>query len=161
MKRPTFLAILILLLAPVICHAQSPKKILVDVRHYGDDPVGRRFAFALKEAIRASQSFLLLDMAADMSSQLSTRKKGPIAFISMELRSLDTSGGAGLASAIATTIVCRGTTESLNVLESYITTQLQHCGIDRAESCAKNLLPALDEAVQMLRQRSPDLWKAL
>lgn len=151
---------LILLLATAICHAQTPKKILVEVSHYGDDQVGRRFAFALKEAIRGSQSFLLLDMA-NPSPQLSTRNdKSGIAFIDLELRSLD-AGGGGLASAISTTIVCRGTTESLTVSESYITTQLQVCGIDRAESCAKNLLPTLDEAVQMLRRKDPNLWKLL
>jgi hypothetical protein len=46
---------LFILIAPSLCLAQAAKKIPVAVSHSGDDQVGQ--AFALKEAIRESQSF--------------------------------------------------------------------------------------------------------
>jgi hypothetical protein len=52
--------ILVLLLVPSISFSQA-SKTRVAVVHTGDDAVGRAMAFALKEAIRGSQSFVLFE----------------------------------------------------------------------------------------------------
>ena len=57
----TALAILIIMLAPSFCLAQAVKKTSVAVTHTGADQVGQSVAFNLKEAIRGSQSFTLVD----------------------------------------------------------------------------------------------------
>jgi hypothetical protein len=53
--------LLVFLLAPGLCLAQPSKRTAVAVSHTGEDQVGRSFAFTLKEAIRRSQSFILVD----------------------------------------------------------------------------------------------------
>ena len=52
--------LLILLLVPNVGFSQA-SKIRVAVTHTGDDAVGQAMAFALKEAIRTSQSFVLFE----------------------------------------------------------------------------------------------------
>jgi len=50
----------IFLFLPPLCFAQS-KKIPVAVDHHEKDSVGQGIVFSLKEAIRASQGFVLVD----------------------------------------------------------------------------------------------------
>jgi hypothetical protein len=59
--RLRLVLVLVFLLAPGLCLAQPSKRTGVAVSHAGEDQVGRSFAFALKEAIRRSQSFILVD----------------------------------------------------------------------------------------------------
>jgi hypothetical protein len=59
MKRA--FAIVIFLLAATVCAAQNAKKIPVAVGHQGEDSEGQIIAFKLKEAIRSSRRFTLVD----------------------------------------------------------------------------------------------------
>jgi hypothetical protein len=138
-------AILLLVLVPTLCLAQAAKKIPVSVSHDNDDQVGRSFAFALKEAIRGSQSFKLVD------DEVTTPR------IVVHLVSVGSSEQQ-LSSAIAIVFVY----DSLKMpaAGAYISSSVL-CGRDRVEYCAKSTLPPIDHAVELLRKDWPDLWKTL
>src|SRR5687767_8224897 len=87
------LSVFLILIVPVIASAQS-KKIPVALVHKGKDSVGPGVAFALKEAIRGSQSFFLVD-----HEPLPKRPKITVNVISAESHTTDGS------SAIAVVIV--------------------------------------------------------
>ena len=113
--------------------------------------MGRSFAFALKEAIRRSQSFALVDDDA-----LPADPRIVVHLVSVDV---DNPNPKGISSAISVTIVY----DSLQTLGSgiFITASVTHCGRDRVESCAKNTLPDIDSAVEHLRKSWPNLWKNL
>lgn len=70
----------------------------------------------------------------------------------------DTAIGAekGLASAIAAVIVYDSlTTPGIGI---YLDTTVQTCGRAATETCAKQLLPLIDRAVQDLQTHWADLW---
>lgn len=139
--------LLVFLLAPGLCLAQS-KRVPVAVSHSGEDQVGRSFAFALKEAIRRSQSFILVD--DDLT--------GPR--IIVRVVSVDGSDNQkGASSAIALAVVY----DSVDTPGSGILLDLvvKDCGSNRVEACAKRTLPNIDEAVGTLRKSWPALWKLL
>ena len=143
------LALLIFFLAPSLCLAQAAKKIPVAVNHDGGDQVGQSVAVALKEAIRRSQSFFLVD----------NDLKQPR--IVVQLVSVDSSIGetSGLASAIAIVIVYDSLQTPGNGI--FVTTVILSCGSNQVESCAKNTLPHIDRAVEYLRTQWPTLWETL
>lgn len=150
MKRA--LAFLIFLLLPAVALAQAVKKIPVAVQHVGDDQVGQAFAFALKEAIRASQSFQLVD---DEPRPFSAR-------IVVHLVSASSSGAVGdssWASAIGQTIVYHRM--DMPGAGVFLGTFLNVCGQFRVKFCAESLLPDIDRAVELFRKGWPDLWKTL
>jgi hypothetical protein len=147
MKQLVF-ALLILLLAPSLCLAQAAKKTPVAVSHEGHDQVGQSFAFALKEAIRGSQSFLLVDHEA-----VPKTARIVVYLISIEARA----GDSGVSSAI-TIVYDNPQTFGSGI---YITSSIHVCGRDRTESCAKRTLPKIDQAVEDLRKDWPSLWKTL
>ena len=146
--KPLATAILVFLLAQGICLAQA-KKIPVAVVHSGDDQVGRSVAFALKEAIRGSRSFFLVD----------NDLKKPKVFVHLVSIDANISGQKGIASAIAIIIVYDSPQTPIGGF--YITSGVDYCGSDRIEICAKGVLPDIDEAIETLRREWPALWKTL
>jgi hypothetical protein len=148
----TLLIIAIILFAPELCGAQS-KKIPVVVSHFGKDRVGESFAFALKEAIRASQSFYLDESDSNkpaMHVHLTTMG------IPWRDSSFDWSGNV---SAISDAIAY----DSLQVDGSgiFMSNGVHVCGRERIDFCAKSLLPRLDGNAQRLRKFWPHLWNNL
>jgi len=146
------LALLIFLLAPSLCLAQAAKKIPVAVTHDGDDQVGQSLAFALKEAIRGSQSFFLVD-----HDTLPESPRIVVRMVSLDLKL--SSEQPGLDSAIAIVIVYDSLQTPGNGV--YITSTIQLCGRKQVEFCAKRRLPDIDWAVESLRKTEPSLWKTL
>src|SRR5258707_15808352 len=59
--RLFWIVLIFLLLPAAAAFPQNPKKIPVAVSHTGEDQIGQRVAFGLKEAIRRSQSFRYVD----------------------------------------------------------------------------------------------------
>jgi|Tabmets5t2r1_1033131.scaffolds.fasta_scaffold31869_1 hypothetical protein len=143
-------ALIALLIAQSPCFAQTAKKIPVAVSHTGHDEVGRAVALSLKEAIRGSQSFILVEHEPLLP---------PAARIRVNLVSTDNSLGEGLSSAIAIIFLYDSPVAPGNGI--YITTSVMHCARDRVESCAKRTLPEIDQAVAYLRKSIPSLWKNL
>ena len=146
------LAFLICLLVPSVCLSQAAKKIPVAVTHDGDDQVGQSIAFALKESIRGSQSFFLVD-----HDTLTKMPRIVVRLISLDL-SLP-SEQPGHDSTIAIVIVYDSLETPGNGV--YITSSVQVCGRTQVESCAKGRLPLIDRAVEYLRNSWPSLWKTL
>ena len=136
------------LLAPAVCLAQA-KKIPIAVDHTGDDSVGKGVAFALKEAIRGSRGFYLVD----------NDLKAPR--ITVILVSVDDNIGSekGFSSAIAVAIVYDSIATAGRGI--FLTLLVHDCGRDRIETCAKNILPAIDKEIENLRTNWPSLWKTL
>ena len=145
MKRA--LIILVFLLAPVFSFAQS-KKIPVAVYHGNDDQIGRSIAFALKEAIRASQSFMLVDYEIAVTARIVVR------LVSVEER-----GRSNLASALAVALVYDSPEMPLHGV--ILNLAAQSCPRPLVESCAKSILPFIDGGVESLRKNRPDLWNTL
>src|SRR5262245_5422851 len=121
------------LLVPAICMAQA-KRIPVAIGHSGNDSVGQGVAFALKEAIRGSQSISFVDYE--------TLPKKPT--IVVNLVSVESYSEKGVSSAIGVTVIYDS--PEMPGLGIYLSSSVLHCGKDRVESCGKNILPNIDRA---------------
>ena len=143
----TLRAFLLFLFLPALCFAQGAKKIPVKVGHDGNDQVGKSVVFALKEAIRGSQSFFLVE---DL--------KRPA--ISVTLLSVDVDDpDKGIRSSMTVIVVYDSmTTPGAGIFLNAVGLM---CGRNIAERCAKDILPIIDRGVQFLRTNQPDLWKQL
>lgn len=147
----TAVAILFILFVPCIGLPQTTKKIPVAVDRISNDQVGQSLYFALKEAIRASQSFTYVD-----------HDDGPISpRIVVYLVSADdsVSEAKGESSSIALSIVYDSITSP--VRGAYINTTIMQCGRNKIDVCAKGTLEYIDRAVESLRKHFPQLWKTL
>ncbi len=145
-----FLSMLILLLAPSICPAQTTKKIPVAVAQFGDDQVGQAMALALKEAIHGSQNLFLVE-------HNSNRPR-----MSVFLHSVDTEANKkikGLASAIAEVILYHSPETPMGGI--FITVNILICGNEQIENCAVSRLPQIHQAAEYLRKSWPSFWKNL
>lgn len=135
-----FWIVLILLLPAAAAFPQNPKKIPVAVDHTGDDQVGQQVAFALKEAIRRSQSFRYVDHDRNANT----------ARIVVYLVSLESYvGSRAVSSAISQSFVYDD--ESIAARGIFLYSGVMECGRDKTESCANAILPDIDRAVERLR----------
>lgn len=137
--------ILILLLVPDVGFSQA-SKTRVAVTHTGDDYVGQAVAFALKEAIRASHSFVLFELDY----------KNPA--IVVRLVSVESyRAQKGISSAVAVNITYdRANLPGYGIL---LANTVLSCGRDRAEGCAKAILPDIGQTIDDLRRINVDLWQ--
>ena len=127
--------------------AQAAKRISVAVDHDGYDQVGQSVTFALKEAIRKSEGFLLVDHEPLLPA---------MPRIIVRLVSVDGfAGEKGVSSAIGITIVYDSMLTAGRGI--YVTSSVLACGRTQVESCAKNTLPSIDRAVEYLRKTEPSL----
>src|SRR5438046_6458762 len=101
-----------------------------------DDMVGRQVVFELKEALRSSASFQLID---DPKYDILH------AFLKMSLVTLRQSAGS---TAIATATVYDSIEMPLN--GAYISASVHTCGSERAVGCARQMLSSMDEDVEVL-----------
>jgi hypothetical protein len=147
--KQLILTFVVFLLGPSVCFAQAAKKIPVAVSLNGHDQLGQSFAFALKEAIRGSQSFFLIDH--------DTLPKNPRMVI--YLVSIDTFMEKGLWSAIGVSFVYDSVETPGNGI--FLSSALSHCPSNQVQSCARQVLPSIDSMVEYLRKTWPSLWKTL
>lgn len=134
-----------LLLLPLAAMAQ---KIPMTVDHSGEDPVGKVFAFELREAIQGSHSARLIN-----AESLEPR-------VRVSIVSMDTSvGTVGLSSAMGISV----SYDSMDVplQGALITTYAYHCGKNVAAQCAREVLAMLVEAAESLQKRKGDFYKKL
>jgi len=147
-----FWIVLIFLLLPAAgAFPQNPKKIPVAVSHSGDDQIGPQVAFALKEAIRRSQSFRYVDHDPNSST----------ARIVVHLVSIDSyASSRNVSSAIAETIVYDE--KSIAAQGIFLRSGVINCGANKSEWCANSILPEIDQAVESLRTEPwSHLWAKL
>ena|SRR5262249_7886150 len=128
--------IFLFLLFPSLCFAQS-KKTIVAVVHEGQDSVGQGVAFALKEAIRASQGFVLVD-----DSGVNPRVVARIVSVEIDV------AGRGNSSSVGTAILYdSGEMPASKIFLNLVT---QFCGRERIEWCARSILMEIDRLVDRL-----------
>ena len=114
--------ILVLLLVPTIGFSQA-SKTRIAVTHTGNDSVGQAMAFALKEAIRGSHSFVLFEPDYRNPAIL-------VRMVSVEAYASE----KGISSAVAIVIVYDSVnTPGIGILRQYL---VRACGRDRAVDCA-------------------------
>jgi hypothetical protein len=139
-----------LLLVPMWSLGQQPKAgILVDFT--GDDQVGTLFNYNLKELIRASSRF---DLIESPSSNYRPR-------IILNIVSLDNSFGnqTGISAAISTSIVFDSADVPFRGL--YLTSYVQTCGRTKTRDCAESLVAQVDRVVDSLKTQALVYWRAL
>lgn len=109
-----------------------------------EDPVGRSLVYALKESLRSSRGFRLVEDEAAWP------------YLSMRVVTLSTSAG-GTAMAVAFVY----DSIEMPMGGAYITTSIQTCGRDRVTSCSTSLMGSLDAASDQLRRGNQGLWQTL
>lgn len=146
MKLMTWVIFLLLLASPFASRAQS-RKTPIAVTHRDEDSIGQAVVFSLKEAIRASQAFVLVD---------DDKKKTRIA---ARIASAEAYPQKGVTSALGIVIVYDSlATPGDGIL---IVGLLHICGESKIDSCAKDILVQIDRALDQFRVNWPNLWKTL
>jgi hypothetical protein len=129
----TFLLALSLLLS---AHALAQDRLPVFLRATIDenDAVGRQLVYEIKEAVRASASFRLVDATEwpYLKVVIVTLKDGEATAAGLTFLYDDTSMPLGGA---------------------YITASVQTCGRNRVTACARSTLASIDEAAENLKKR--------
>ncbi len=133
------LSVFLILIVPVVAAAQS-KKIPVSVSHSGQDPVGQGVAFGLKEAIRASHSFTLVD---DELVPKTDRIK--VVMVSVDMNDQ-------VDSAIAIALLLKGPKAVGGMGELFVTMGAWACGQKHIETCAKDMLVRSDRQIEPFRK---------
>jgi hypothetical protein len=128
--------------------AQPSPKLPVRVLLTTPDPIGQQLGFELKEAIRGSNSFQLVDD--------DKRPHFKLFIVSMD----DTIGTEkGLRTAYSAVIVLDS--EFIDGGGIFLTTSVGTCGRSRVVECARGLLPDIDQQATRLREKWPSLYKLL
>ena len=138
------LAALLALVAPPPAAAQSRIPVLMSTTLADDDTTGRSLVYAIKESLRGSRGFRLVE---DESAW---------PYLSMRLVTVSTPGG-GTAMAIAFVY----DSVDMPMGGAYVTTTIQTCGRDRIAACAVSLMGSLDSAADRLRRGTKELWQTL
>lgn len=142
-------AILFFLLVPEVLFPQAVKKIPVAVSHEGDDQVGQSVAQALEKLLRNSPDFLLV--AANTATPRIIILDQSVDALRPPLQ--------GRASAIAYSIVYyRRGVPGVGV---FLGMAVNSCSPEIIETCAKNVFPHLEQAVEFLKKHDRELWKTL
>ena len=140
--------VIVSLVAVSPCFPQN--KIPVSITHSGNDSVGRSYVFQLKETIRNSASFELIESAL-------SRPHIVIHVVTLD----DNSTKTGLASAIALEIAYDSVNTPYRGL--HLTTLVHSCGATAVRTCVSWILPEVDAQVTQLRESNLGLryWRGL
>ncbi len=133
------MVVALLLATPTVASAQE-QRALVSVSHAGEDSVGQRLAFALREAIRSSAGYRLVDYKE--------------ALFRVSLVTLDPDRSlSGNKTAAAVTYTVRNTlpfkdSNPQTWYPIYLTTSIVIAGADRTEDQARGILASLDANIE-------------
>lgn len=132
--------ILALLVAAMLCASPAmAQKMSVYFTMTGDDDVGVRLGYALKESIRRSSGLNLVDVEED----------GRIA-IRMVTINPDSDRQGGQIQTIYSMVVTAETFHETPVT-MYLTNYVGYCGSSRVQSCAERLTAAADAQASKVR----------
>lgn len=123
------------------------QKIPVEVTHSGRDNIGRQFAFELRDALRGSNSFRLVEGE-------SKEPRIVISVVSLSVEDTD-----NRSSALSISKVVDAHTIPVNGI--YITSGVRIVGANRVKTSAGALPAEIDEAVDFLRSKWPAVYKLL
>lgn len=146
MKR--LILMVLLTIASALSHAQGKVPVLISSTVPNDDLLGRQYAAELREAIRGSPAYRLVE---DL-------KQWPYLKIAIVTLSA-TFGSRNIGTAISYAI----TYDSLSIEMSgvLILSGVQICSPGEAPACAKAYLARVDEAVSALQREAPALRTTL
>ena len=133
MYKITFL---ILIFLSSLFSAQEAVKYPVEVSHSGDDIVGGRLAYAVKEKIRNSSS---LQMSYSEDARLT-----------VILVTLDQTPDRPGASSCYSFVLCM--TNPNNYFPNYITSSVGYCGSSRVTEVADGIVADIDKVVDNIRR---------
>jgi hypothetical protein len=134
----------LLAFGPTFAQAQNRVPVYVSSSSAENDSVGRQLVFDIKEAIRDSDAFRLVE----------DRKQAPY------LKYIVTTQG------VSTVVTAAGWLVAYDNLAipmggAYIYSGVMTCPRDRISTCARTALANLDVALQELERGAPQLWKTL
>lgn len=127
---------------------QNKVPIFLSITVGENDSVGRQLVFQIKEAIRGSNGFKLIE----------DQKQWP--YIHYAIVTMSNNAIAGNTQTVVShTITYDNVDIPLN--GAFITGYIQYCGAEVVQSCAARTMGALDGAVDDLKRMAPQLWKKL
>jgi hypothetical protein len=134
----------LLAIAPAFVQAQNRAPVYVTSSSAENDNVGRQLVVDIKEAIRGSDSFRLVE----------DRKQSPYLKYVVTTQVVSTvSTAAGWLVAYDNLAIPMG--------GAYIYSGVITCPRDRISTCARAALANLDVALRELERGAPELWKTL
>ena len=140
-----FIGLLAALCVQIPAWAQDGK-IKVSVSHSGDDSVGKQFAYAVREAIRASNGYQLV--SADASGM-------QVNIITIDPERTSSSGSYWTAASISYTMANfipfqKGNPQTWYPI--YLTSQVMTIGTKRTDEQARSVMATLDEVLEAYRR---------
>jgi hypothetical protein len=132
----------LLAIAPTCVQAQKRVPVYVSSSSAENDNVGRQLVSDIKEAIRASDAFRLVE----------DRKQSPY------LKYVVTTQAVSTAVTTAGWLVAYDNL-AIPMGGAYIYSGVTTCRRDQVSSCARTALANLDVALQELERAAPELWK--
>lgn len=136
--------VVVLLIVPGIGLGQNKVPVYVNDTVAADDQIGRQLVFEIREAIRGSQGYRLVEDSRQFP------------YIKYFVSTVRTAAGG---TAAAYTIVYDSV--SMQLSGALISGGVQICPRERVSSCARSALASIDEAWRQLQREAPDLWKTL
>jgi hypothetical protein len=138
-------SMMIALLLSTASLAQNKVTVLIEatIGDKGADNVGQQVVFELKEAIRGSQSFRL------------TEDDGYWPRITVVAITTALHDGTAISYSYLYD------SEKMPLRGAYITSTVQYCPRNDAPACARNILAVIDQAVERLGRRAPELRQSL
>lgn len=136
--------VVLLLIVPGIGLGQNKVPVYVHDTVAANDQVGQQFVFEIREAIRGSQGFLLIE------------DKTNLPYIKYFVSTTRTAAG-GTAAGYA--IVYDSVNTPLSGV--LINGGVHICPREQVISCARSELTSIDEARRQLQREAPYLWKTL
>lgn len=138
-----FLIIFLFLIFPGICFGQNKIPVYLKGSSSEQDSIGQRYIFEVKEAIRGSQGFRLIE----------NFKQWP--YIKIEILTVKIPvGGRVVGTAISYTILYDSNVMPLS--GAYLTSGVTTCTNNAVMDCARDTLAHIDEAVSSLQNTSQE-----
>lgn len=131
-----------ILLVTSLCTFAQNERLPVELSHTGEDVVGQRLAFEVREAIRGSQGMRLV-----------TRSEADPRIVVSLVTIEGSSGNRGASTAAAITIALDGNRYPLAGL--YLVTVVQTCGTNRVRECARDIAGDIDSQLEFLKREWP------
>jgi hypothetical protein len=125
-----------ILLGPTTCSAAEPRNYPVEFIHDGDDVVGGRLAYQIKECIRKSSAMTLASAEGGCRYQL----------IVQTMPYAEDSPSAATLYSYVINIYIPVTANGCGA--GYITSSIGYCGSDRVASCAESIVANLDSVIE-------------
>ena len=121
-------------------------KVLVSISHSGQDSVGQRFAYAVREAVRSSNGFRLVD---EESSGLQ------VSIVTVDPERASSSSGNWTAASVTYTMANfipyeKGNPQTWYPI--YLTSKVMTIGTQRVEEQAKSVMATLDSSLERYRR---------